>query len=181
MEAAARAQQAPRESGSDYRSQLGAGGRWGLEIDGVSLELTLSLSAALARRFHSVGAKVILASRDLQKLQSLKFQLDNSHGQKNVRRVCLNPYVTEYLTAVQPGPPLLPQDTSPGPLLPLLPARESEGGCECLRRNRHPRQQRWDQLPWSRAGHRAGCGQESHGNQLLWHRLPHQRLGVQST
>lgn len=38
---------------------------------------------ALARLFHSVGARVILASRDLQKLQALKFQLDNSHVQKD--------------------------------------------------------------------------------------------------
>jgi dehydrogenase/reductase SDR family protein 7B len=36
------------------------------------------LGEALARLFHSVGAKVILASRNLQKLQALKFQLDTT-------------------------------------------------------------------------------------------------------
>lgn len=34
-------------------------------------------SAALARVFYAAGSKVILASRNLQKLQQLKFQLDN--------------------------------------------------------------------------------------------------------
>lgn len=38
--------------------------------------------AALARLFHSVGAKVILASRNVQQLQRLKFELDNNHIQK---------------------------------------------------------------------------------------------------
>jgi dehydrogenase/reductase SDR family protein 7B len=41
------------------------------------------LGEALARLFHGVGAKVILASRDLQKLQALKFQLDNGAAQKD--------------------------------------------------------------------------------------------------
>ena len=36
---------------------------------------------ALARILHSVGAKVIIAGRDIQKLQQLKFTLDaNTHG-----------------------------------------------------------------------------------------------------
>jgi len=40
------------------------------------------LGEALARLFHSVGAKVILASRNVQQLQRLKFELDNNHIQK---------------------------------------------------------------------------------------------------
>ena len=38
-------------------------------------------SPALARVLHSVGAKVILAGRNIQKLQQLKFTLDaNTQG-----------------------------------------------------------------------------------------------------
>ena len=53
--------------------------------------LPLSSHAALARVFYSVGAKVILASRDHQKLQALKFQLDNTHTQKDVRHFSPQP------------------------------------------------------------------------------------------
>ena len=35
------------------------------------------ISSALARVFYTVGAKVILASRDTQQLERLKFQLDS--------------------------------------------------------------------------------------------------------
>lgn len=45
----------------------------------------LFLPLALARQFHSLGAKLILASRNVQQLQRLKFELDNNHTQK----VCL--------------------------------------------------------------------------------------------
>ncbi len=38
--------------------------------------------AALARLFHSAGAKVILASRNVQQLQRIKFQMENDHIQK---------------------------------------------------------------------------------------------------
>ena len=37
------------------------------------------LSPALARVFHSAGAKLVLASRNVQQLQRLKFQLDSDH------------------------------------------------------------------------------------------------------
>lgn len=37
---------------------------------------------ALARAFHAVGAKVILASRNEQQLEQLKFQLDNEPKQE---------------------------------------------------------------------------------------------------
>ena len=42
------------------------------------------LYAALARVFHVVGAKIILAARNLQQLEELKFQLD-SKPRKEVR------------------------------------------------------------------------------------------------
>ena len=35
------------------------------------------ISPALARVFYTVGAKVILASRNVQQLERLKFQLDS--------------------------------------------------------------------------------------------------------
>lgn len=40
------------------------------------------LGEALAHVFHMLGSKVILASRDLQQLQRVKFELDNNHIQK---------------------------------------------------------------------------------------------------
>ena len=40
---------------------------------------------AMARMFHAVGSKVILASRNLQQLSQLKFQLDNEPGVLKVR------------------------------------------------------------------------------------------------
>ena len=41
-------------------------------------KFSISMShAALARVFYAVGSKVILASRNVQQLEQLKFQLDN--------------------------------------------------------------------------------------------------------
>lgn len=47
-------------------------------------------STALARVFYAAGSKVILASRNLQKLQQLKFQLDNEARREPVGvQVCM--------------------------------------------------------------------------------------------
>lgn len=43
--------------------------------------------------FYAVGSKVILASRNLQKLQQLKFQLDNEPKQevRSAHTLCIEP------------------------------------------------------------------------------------------
>ena len=48
----------------------------------------IQLFAALARVFHSVGAKVILASRNVQQLEGLKFQLDSEPSASKVGIAC---------------------------------------------------------------------------------------------
>lgn len=54
------------------------------------------MCAALARVFHVVGAKVILAARNLQQLEELKFQLDNE-PRKEVGCGCTVDPVIQYL------------------------------------------------------------------------------------
>jgi NADP-dependent 3-hydroxy acid dehydrogenase YdfG len=49
-----------------------------------------SISSALARVFYTVGAKVILASRNVQQLERLKFQLDSEPDSKVKRIVIKN-------------------------------------------------------------------------------------------
>ena len=93
--------------------------------------LPLSSHAALARVFYSVGAKVILASRDHQKLQALKFQLDNTHTQKDVRRFSphLNPHSLSHAHSQDPqwfSPKTLVLDLSLPHSLPER-AREAVG------------------------------------------------------
>ena len=51
-------------------------------LSGVAL--VLSFPSALARVFHSSGARVILAGRNVQKLQQLKFQLDSESSSVGV-------------------------------------------------------------------------------------------------
>lgn len=51
----------------------------------------LWLPSALARVFYTVGAKVILASRNVQQLERLKFQLDSEpDGKVNLKKTVIN-------------------------------------------------------------------------------------------
>ena len=43
------------------------------------LSFVMIFIPALARLFHSLGSKVILASRNTQNLERIKFQLDSEH------------------------------------------------------------------------------------------------------
>ena len=49
------------------------------------------ISSALARVFYTVGAKVILASRNVQQLERLKFQLDSEpDGKVNLNKIVID-------------------------------------------------------------------------------------------
>lgn len=67
--------QCSRESGADHRCQFWTWRRYAFSA--ICAFYDVWISSALARVFYTVGAKVILASRDTQQLERLKFQLDS--------------------------------------------------------------------------------------------------------
>ena len=79
------------------------------------------LLPALSRMCHSAGAKVILASRNVEQLQRLKFQLDNGHVQKVGQ--CGSEERSSRGIHPLPPPPS-PSPSSPPPL-PVTPPRSS--------------------------------------------------------
>ena len=76
-----------RKSGLNYRGKLWPWGRY--IINYIEMSITQppvldcnNLFSALARLFHSLGSKVILAARNTQQLERIKFQLDSEHVHK---------------------------------------------------------------------------------------------------